>query len=134
MIITCNLVFLQILVDHRGCILAIKDVEVPGAAGMNEATVDGKRCVALRKTMDGAYTMYNALLDFTHPNILKPVGIWEDPKSHDVAYIVFRGVDGTIAQLGGQTIFEEGAPRNGFSEQGFKMFRYVLTFVAQMRS
>uniref|UniRef100_M8BZP7 Uncharacterized protein n=1 Tax=Aegilops tauschii TaxID=37682 RepID=M8BZP7_AEGTA len=132
--VQCNPTNCQILVDHRGCMLAIKDVQVPRAAEMYEATVDGKRCVALRKTMDGAYTMYKALLEFTHPNILKPVGIWEDPHCHDVAYIVFRGVDGTMAQLGGQTMFEEGNPYNGFSEHGFKMFRAIFSTIDHVNS
>lgn len=114
-----------VLINDQECILIIESNKVPGTK-MLRAKCDGRRCVAISRSMEDACQMHNTLNKCDHPNLMKPIGVWPDPSDKSKAYIVVTSVDNALCSLKKEQLFcMENESLRGFSDLGFKVFRYV---------
>jgi hypothetical protein len=85
-----------------------------------------ENCVALCRRRSRAFEAFEFLNACSHPNIAKPIGVWED-EAKKLGYIVFQNFDGALSSVPKQVIFEvenllEPKPAmHGFSEKGFNI-------------
>lgn len=116
---------MKIVISEQGCTLIIESNRIPGTP-LQRAMCQGAHCVAMSRAQQDAYNMHNTLIMCDHPNILNPIGVWADPNDNSKAYIAVTSVDSALNSLAMEQLFcVEGQYCRGFSEQGFKVFRYA---------
>ncbi|XP_037437815.1 uncharacterized protein LOC119305392 [Triticum dicoccoides] len=117
----------EIIIEGNGCELVVTPKKLPGTE-FQPATCDGAACVVMLMSYSDAVEICRTLVTYTHPNVLKPIGIWKS--KDDKAYLAFDEVHGSLKKKGNGYIFSiEDSSIYGFSANGLKAFREIFSAV-----
>lgn len=126
-------------IEKQAVRLIVEDETIGGSGGAYRAKLlygdrHPENCVALCRRRSRAFEAFEFLNACSHPNIAKPIGVWED-EAKKLGYIVFQNFDGALSSVPKQVIFEvenllEPKPAmHGFSEKGFNILWDLMSAV-----
>ncbi|XP_006662963.1 uncharacterized protein LOC102699349 [Oryza brachyantha] len=119
----------KIEIEQTSCELVVDESKIEGTA-LHHATCSTGHCVAISKPIEEAKIIYRILCRCNHPNLLKPIGVWKNPKDSTSAYLVLEKVEASLISKGREFMFSiEDSFIFGFSNIGFKIFRAICDVV-----
>uniref|UniRef100_A0ACD5UYU2 Uncharacterized protein n=1 Tax=Avena sativa TaxID=4498 RepID=A0ACD5UYU2_AVESA len=118
-----------ITIETDACTLVVWSKHTIPGTQLHPATCHTGACVVISKPKNDAGKIYELLSRYDHPNLLKPIGIWEDPNKVGNAYLAFEEVHGCVKQKREEIFSMDGTSIYGFSDSGFKIFRGIFSAV-----